>query len=95
MIALWLVVAAFATYYPALVMARENGPFGIFDKVRQRWDTGYLGEGVRCPVCLSAYTALVWSILLGVRGFYDPWLWPVVWLGLAGAAVFLHKVWLR
>lgn len=95
MIALWLVVAAFATYYPALVIAREDGPFGVFDRLRMRWNAGYLGEGIRCPVCLSAYTAIPWAALLVWRLALDSWLAPIVWLGLAGGAVVLHKVWLR
>lgn len=92
---LWFVIASFATYYPALVIAKEDGPFGVFDRLRLRWNEGYLGAGIRCPVCVSAYIALVWTVLLGVLGLYDPLLWPIVWLGLAGAATFLHKVWLR
>lgn len=95
MIALWLVVASFATYYPALVIATQDGPGGIFDKVRGKWDQGYLGKAIRCPVCLSAYTAVPWAGLLTWRLALDPFLLPILWLALAGAATFLNKVWLR
>lgn len=94
-IALWFIIAAFATYYPALVIATQDGPFGIFDKLRQRWDTGYLGKGIRCPVCVSAYVGGAWAALLTWRLELDMLLFPVVWLALAGAATFLNKVWLR
>lgn len=91
----WLVLASFATYYPALVIATLDGPWGVFDKFRQRWDTGYRGKAVRCPVCMAAYVALLWAALLGWRLGLDWFLFPIVWFALAGAATFLNKVWLR
>lgn len=95
MLALWLLVGAFATYYPALVIATMDGPFGIFDRLRARWDTGYLGKGIRCPVCVSAYVAILWTVLIVWRLEVDIWLLPVVWFALAGGATFLNKVWLQ
>lgn len=92
---MWFVFAALATYYTALSIAEQDGPFGVFDRVRARWDEGYLGKGIRCVVCVSAYTGAFWALLLAVFGLYDVWLWPVVAFGLAGASVFLNKVWKR
>ena len=92
---LWFTIAAFATYYTARAIAQEDGPFGVFDKVRLRFNSGYLGKGIRCVVCVSAYTAFVWAVLLGIVQGYDPLLWPLVWLGLAGASVKLHEWWKR
>lgn len=94
-IAGWLIVASFATYYPALVIATMDGPFGVFDRLRAHWDTGYLGKGIRCPVCVSAYVAIPWAGLLVWRLGLDLWLGVLVWFALAGAATFLNKVWLR
>lgn len=91
----WFIIAAFATYYPALVIATLDGPFGVFDRLRQRWNAGYLGAGIRCPICVSAYVALPWAALLTWRLGFDLWLVPLVWFALAGGATFLHKVWLR
>lgn len=90
-----LLLAAFATYYSARAISQEDGPFGVFDRLRMRWNRGYLGSGVRCIVCVSAYTAFVWALLLGWLGEYDPWLWPIVWLGLAGASVKISEWWKR
>lgn len=95
MLWLWFIIAAFATYYPALVIATLDGPFGVFDRLRARWDTGYLGKAIRCPVCLSAYVGGAWAILLVWRLEIDWWLFPALWISLAGAATFLNKVWLR
>lgn len=92
---LWFTIAAFATYYSARAIAQEDGPFGIFDRLRLRFDSGYLGKGIRCVVCVSGWTALVWAVLLGVVQGYDVLLWPLVWLGLAGASVKIHEYWKR
>jgi len=93
----WLVatLAAFATYYAARAISSEDGPFGVFDKLRMHWDSGYLGKGVRCVVCVSAYTALPVTVALCVAGGWDIWLWPIWWLGLAGASVTIDKWWKR
>lgn len=90
---LWFVIAAFATYYSARTIAEQDGPWGIFDRIRLRFDSGYLGKGIRCVVCVSAYTALVWAVLLGVVQGYDPLLWPLVWFGLAGASTKINEFW--
>jgi hypothetical protein len=91
----WFIIASFATYYTALSIAEQDGPFGVFDKVRARFDTGYLGKGLRCVVCVSAYTGAAWALFLALFGLYDVWLWPIVAFGLAGASVFVNKVWKR
>lgn len=95
MLWLWFIIASFATYYPALIIATLDGPWGVFDRLRTRWDTGYLGKGIRCPVCVSAYVAVIWAVLLTWRLDLDLWLCVLVWFALAGAATFLNKVWLR
>lgn len=92
---LWFTIAALATYYTARSISQESGPFGVFARLRQHWNEGYLGEGVRCIVCVSAYTAACWALFLALVGLYDIWLWPLVWFGLAGASVTIDKWWKR
>lgn len=91
----WVSIAAFATYYAALAIAEQDGPFGVFDKLRARFNSGYFGKGVRCLVCVSAYTGCCWALFLALFGIYDVWLWPLVGFGLAGASVLINKVWKR
>lgn len=87
---LWFTVASFATYYSARALAQEDGPFGMLAAWRSR-----LGKGASCIVCVSAWTAGAGALLLATLGLYNPWLYPIVWLGLAGGAVFIDKVWKR
>lgn len=90
------VLASLATYYAALTISREDGPFAAFLWLRNRFtaDT-WLARGVRCLVCVSCYTALaatLWLIGSGRVALADA---PIVWLGLAGASVVLDKYWRR
>lgn len=91
----WFIIASFATYYTARTIAQEDGPFGVFDRLRQRFNAGYLGAGLRCVVCVSAYTGAAWAVFLALLGLYDVWLWPLVAFGLAGASVKLSEFWKR
>lgn len=91
-----IVLAALATYYLALSVAREDGPFGLFLALRNaHTDDDWIGRGLRCLVCMSCWTALVVTIVISVLGHADPWDWPIVWLGLAGASVVIDKYWKR
>lgn len=92
---LWFVIASLATYYAARSIAQEDGPWGVLDRIRLRFDSGYIGKGIRCVVCVSAYTALAAALFMALLGLYDVWLWPLVWLGLAGASVKISEFWKR
>lgn len=88
--------AAFATYYAALSMSREDGPFAVFLWLRNRFtrDT-WLARGIRCIVCVSCYTAALAAYGLWAAGHVRTIDTPVVWLGLAGASVILDRYWKR
>lgn len=92
---LYFIIAAFATYYTARSIAEELGPWGVFEKLRAHWNSGYLGAGIRCVVCVSAYTGLFWAVFLAILDTYDPWLLPLIWFGLAGASVKIAEFWRR
>jgi hypothetical protein len=90
------IIASFATYYLALSIAREDGPFGVFLALRNaHTEDDWVGRGLRCIVCLSCWTGLLWAVLLALLGAYDVWYWPIVWLALAGAAVVIDRYWRR
>ena len=58
-------------------------------------ENDWKGRGIRCPVCVSLYSALLVTIAASVLGWADPWVWPLVWGGLAGASVLIDKYWQR
>ena len=90
------IIAAFATYYLALSVAREDGPGGAFLWLRNQFtDEGWLSRGLRCIVCLSCWTGLLVTIGLVLLGDADAWSWPIVWFGLAGASTVIDRYWKR
>jgi hypothetical protein len=89
-------LAALATYYLALSITREDGPFAMFLALRNRFATDtWIARGLRCLVCMSCWTGLLLALQLLWMGQI---LWsdvPLVWLGLAGASVVIDKYWRR
>jgi len=94
----WLefTLAALATYYVALSVTKQEGPWAIFERVRAHWSANdWKGRGIRCHVCVSLYSAAGVTGLLLLLGWCEIAAAPVVWLGLAGASVILNKWWER
>lgn len=89
------VLAAFATYYLALSIAREDGPFAVFLILRNAYTADdWLGRGLRCLVCMSCWTGLLITLYLLWFGSVGGD-WPIVWLGLAGTSVVIDRYWRR
>lgn len=95
----WLTatLAAFAIYRVARMVAEEDGPMFVFKRLRDAHtnDKRSFDVGVRCFYCISVWIALPITVLLVVAGGWDMWLWPVWWMGLAGAAAKLYEWWKR
>jgi hypothetical protein len=93
----WLTatLAAFAVYRVARMVAEEDGPAFVFKRLRDRYTDkdSSVALGLRCPYCVGFWVALPVTVLLCVVGGWDYWLWPVWWLGLAGAAAKIHEYW--
>lgn len=92
---IWLVLAILASYRISRMLAVEEGPFGIFDKARARFDPKqetWLGRGLNCPLCIGFYVSLaVAALLLPVPS------WQILvlnWLAVAGGMAALH-LWLE
>jgi hypothetical protein len=95
----WLqaALAAFAVYRVARMVVEEDGPAFVFRRLRDRFtnDKRALDVGLRCAYCVGFWVALPITILLCIVGGWDAWLWPIWWLGLAGAAAKIHEYWRR
>ncbi len=89
------VLAAFATYYLALSIAREDGPFAMFLALRNRFtEDTWFARGLRCIVCMSCWTALLFTLVLVALGS-AAWDAFVLWPALAGASTVLDRYWRR
>ena len=81
-----IALSILATYRIALMFSTEEGAFGIFDKVRERFDPKqetWLGRGLNCPLCIGFWIALVFALFLP-----NPLL---SWFAVAGGQVLLQK----
>ena len=81
-----LIVATLAVYAVAFMIARLDGPLGVFTWLRERIDPAqktWLGRGWNCPVCLSFWVGLIVALIIGAT-----WL---EWLAMIGAIISLNK----
>lgn len=84
-----LTLSAFGVFYAAVAVALMDGPFDLFARLRGRLgQKTWIGRGVHCPVCLSAWMAILPAALLSdsLKSF------PFIWLGLAGAATLMYRI---
>lgn len=97
MIALYLVIAALATYRVARIITEEEGPFEIFARLRRRVadDQTWIARGLHCPFCVGFWVAGVFVVYLIAIGEVPITLVPILWPAVAGAAVKIHEWWKR
>jgi uncharacterized protein DUF1360 len=83
-----LILCALAVWRLAHLLAREDGPFDVIFKLRQRAGKGVLGSLLDCFYCLSLWIAIPFTLVLSRE-----WLTGIVtWLALSGAASLLFKL---
>lgn len=85
-----LVMAPFAVYRIATMIALEEGPFEIFTKFRNLFlSPNWIGRGVRCPSCISFWAGLVMAIVVFLFGSYELVQLGILWFGFSGITVYL------
>lgn len=88
------VLATLTVYRLSTAITREKGPFGLFLRLRGAVDPDqqtWLGEGLNCPFCVSFWLALPAALWLTVLNYADVWIWPLSWLGIAGAVALILR----
>lgn len=94
---LLLLLCCLATYRGARMVTKEIGPFGIFDKLRDRWTDpkDWKAIGIRCPLCVGFWLALPAGVVFTLFSGLHAWLWPLAWFGIAGGQLVIRKWWLE
>ena len=87
----WLryVIAAFATYRVAHLIAREDGPGAVLYRLRKRFGDGFWGSLMDCFKCTSLWLAAPLACFVSMA---NPAEWAVTWLALSGSACFLDAL---
>lgn len=88
-----VVLAIFATWRVAHLFAEETGPGGVAIRFRNLYTAqDWIGEGMRCVLCLSFWLALPACVVVLVLDPSIPiWAWPFYWLGIAGGAAAFEE----
>ncbi len=81
-------LAILATWRLVRLVAREDGPFDAIVKLRQHAGTGFIGQLMDCPYCLSLWIAAPPALTLADSIAA----WAIAWLAISGGAVFLENL---
>ena len=85
--ALRFALSALAVYRVAFLVAREDGPWGVFRRLRSSVKDSVAGRLVACVNCLSVWISLPLAAFVG-----GSWIEQVVaWWALSGAAVVIDR----
>lgn len=91
-VALALVLAVLASWRAAHMVALEDGPASVFSRLRYWYgQKDWIGRGLHCVLCLSFWAALPAAAYLVWRFALPVWDLPLVWGGIAGGVLALHK----
>jgi hypothetical protein len=83
-------LAALATWRLAFLMAREDGPWRMFARLRNRLDAGLLSQLLGCVKCVGMWVSIPFAFF--VRGDWAELV--VIWLALAGVTALIDE-WTR
>lgn len=90
----YFLLSVLAVYRVAHMVAAEEGPWRVFERLRDAAGEGWVGHGVRCVLCMSFWLSVIPA--LGVAEYGA--LWHTIGsvmlytLGIAGGVLTLHKV---
>jgi len=83
-------IAALATWRLAFLLARERGPWAVFERFRRSGGRGVVGELLKCVKCVGLWVAAPFAFF--VRGDWGELI--VIWLALAGVVALIDE-WTR
>jgi hypothetical protein len=83
-------LAALATWRLAFLLAREDGPWRIFARLRKRLDVGFFSQLLGCVKCVGMWVSIPFAFF--VKGDWEELV--VIWLALAGVTALIDE-WTR
>lgn len=86
-------LALLGTYRLSHMIAMEDGPFDMFAELRESVSQRtWVGRGLHCPLCLSFWLSLCMVGWLSFVGLLPQGHAFLMWLGLAGGCLVLHRL---
>lgn len=98
------ILAALAVWRLSFMLVMEDGPFQIFEKLRNRFEVyrngdervclndGVIGNILICLGCTSVWVSAGISLYLALMGLIIWPLFPVVWLTLSSVSILFEVV---
>ncbi len=95
-----LVLCVFTVYRLSFLVSAEEGPSGVFERLRE-WLGAYelgengladtnLGRGIACPLCVGVYVSILVSVLFWWPSTLSSLILTV--FGIAGGQMFLERI---
>lgn len=85
---LWVVIAILATLRVSHLIAIDEGPFGAFQRLRYLiGQRTWIGRGFHCSLCVGFWLAILPALVLA----RTPVEFGLLWFGIAGGALLIHK----
>ncbi len=86
-VAVRFTLSSLAVYRLSFLVAREDGPWGVFRRLRSSVKDSTAGGVFGCVNCLSVWISLPLAAFVGNSWFE----WMVAWWALSGAAVLADR----
>lgn len=83
-----LVLGVLGVWRVAHLLKAEDGPWGVFVRLRRRAGSGFWGELLDCFYCSSLSTAVPFALVIGTGWRERLLLWPA----LSAGAIVLERV---
>jgi len=80
-------LAALSVWRIAFLLVREDGPWHIFARLRQRLGSGFFGSLFKCVKCLGVWVAIPFAFFVGGN-------WKelvVIWFALSGVTALIDE----
>lgn len=90
----WLVLllGSLATFRISHLMAKERGPFAIFERIRKGLPRGEAKEWVSCIWCFSLTASALVCVMLYLGGLSLTWdFWILHWLSFSAVSLMVNK----
>lgn len=78
------ILASLFTFRLSYMLAEEDGPFCVFDRLRVA--TRKI-ELLDCAFCVSVWVALLPALLIA-----DGWFTAIVWLAISASSMFMYRL---
>ena len=82
------VLAALASWRIAFLVAREQGPWQVFARVRSTAGEGSFGQLLRCVKCVNVWVSIPFAFFVGGETWIEL---VVVWLALGGVGALIDE----